>query len=88
MVHWDFGDLVAEAFDQGRDETVHAMKGNQGFATLTAHRLERAPGVTYAILGEPAPHSIRDLALNPFEPGVPAFQSIATDQVSALIYLG
>ncbi len=87
MVDGDFSNLVTEAFDQSRDEAVHAMERNQCFATLLPHGFQRAPSVAHAIPGEPASHSVGDPALNALKPSVLTFQSVTADQVGATIDL-
>jgi len=87
MVYRDFSDLVAETFDQRRDEPMHTMKGDKGFNALSPHSLEGASGIPDAIFGESAPDGICDLALHTLEPGVLAICSVSTDQIRALVDL-
>ena len=87
MVDGDFSDLVAQAFDQSRDEAVHAMERDQGFSALLPHGFQRAPGVAYAIPGEPASHSVSDPTLDALKPTVLTFQSVTANQVGAVIDL-
>jgi len=70
MIDRNFRNLVVQAFDQSRDEAVHAMEWDQGFATLSSHGFERAPGVANAIPGQSASHSVCDSALDALEPTV------------------
>src|SRR6188472_1567970 len=66
MIDRDLDQSIPGAFDQRRNEPVHALERDECPDTFAAHCLERAPGVAHAVLRKTAPDKVRNSARKPF----------------------
>ena len=83
MVHWDFNERVACAFNQRRNETVHSLKRQEGVNTLAAHRLEGAAGIAHAVVCLTAANSVSDPAGQSFDERISALGAITANEIGA-----
>ena len=66
MIDRNLHQPITRAFDERRNEAVHAFEWHERADAFAPHRFQRATGVAHAIPGEPAPHRICDPAGNAF----------------------
>ena len=85
MVDGNFGDAVAHSLDQGGDETVHPVKGQESFFARSPHRFEGATGIADAVLGEAGADRVGEFGGEPFGKSVFAVGAVAANQVVAFV---
>src|SRR5205807_7553567 len=83
VIHRNFDQAIARAFDQRRDETVHALKRNKGANAMAPPRFQSATGIAHALASKTAANKIGDAAADAFDPGVFSSGPITAHEVGA-----
>src|SRR5437899_3845845 len=80
MIDRDFHKAITGAFNERRNETVHAFERHKRADAFAFHCFQSAPCVADAILCETAPDKICDAARDPFYHGVLALRAITRSE--------
>lgn len=81
VMDWNFRDFVAGIFNEGRQEAMGALEGDDGFDAFPAEGLERAARVMDSVSHEAAAHKIGDAAGEALDERVLAMDAMAADEV-------
>lgn len=83
MVHWNFNQPVARAFDQRGNKAMHSLEWNERGDAFGTHRFECAAGVAHTVFCITAADRVRDPAGKLFHNRVPALRAITANQIGA-----